>query len=61
MHGIFNDEGLLEGDFTEKQAKTALEAYYADDDPAAYVAECCHDHPEHEAGNCEECNAEGES
>ncbi len=56
-YGIFTDDGLIEGGFySEKSAQKALDLDYAEDE--AHVAEICHDHPEHEADTCEECNAE---
>lgn len=56
--GIFNEEGLLEGDFySTAEAERAIEERYADED-GAYAAMICRDHPEHEAMNCELCNAE---
>jgi len=56
--GIFNDEGKIEGDFysmVEAQARI-------DADPETYegchAAECCHDHPEYEKDDCEDCGEE---
>jgi hypothetical protein len=55
--GIFNDEGKVEGDFCSMaEAQAPIDA-----DPetyeGCYAAECCHDHPEYEKDNCEDCNA----
>ena len=56
-YGIFNDEGLLEGDFYSEASATAMmNCYYADDD--AHVSAICPDHQGHEKDFCEECNAE---
>jgi hypothetical protein len=58
--GIFNDEGLLEGGFTEKQtAYNTMASKYADD-KWVYVAEICPDHEEQDREHCEVC-AETES
>lgn len=57
--GIFNDEGLLEdGFFSEEEARNALHIETGgryDEDEHAHVAEICHDHPENERDNCEDC------
>jgi hypothetical protein len=56
--GIFNDEGKVEGDFYSfESAAAAVSERYTDEDEV-HVAECCHDHPEHEREACEECNAD---
>lgn len=56
-YGIFNEEGLLEGGFySAEEAQTKWISTYRDDD--AYVAECCHDHPDQETDRCEECVGE---
>ncbi len=57
-HGLFNDEGLVEGGFASAGEATAalLERYVAADE--LRVAPCCSEHPEHEAESCEECNRE---
>jgi hypothetical protein len=58
MFGIFNDEGLVEGDFySQEEAQTAIKERYSEEDDL-HVAECCHDHPEQERESCEECNSE---
>ncbi len=64
--GIFTDEGKVEGDFYSRESADACFAKLTadDDDRAAcesenmHVGECCHDHPENEKDNCEDCNAE---
>jgi hypothetical protein len=57
--GIFNDEGLLEGDFYEyDKAVTKMAAYSEETD--VHVSEVCPEHREQERKNCEECNAEEE-
>lgn len=56
-YGIFNDEGLLEGQFYDRAtADAALADMYSEDD--AHVAECCPDHREQERATCEECDHE---
>jgi hypothetical protein len=56
--GVFNDEGLLEGQFySRKAAEEALADLYAEDDEAE-VAIVCPDHEEQRREHCEECNAE---
>jgi len=53
-YGIFSDEGQVErGMFSLAEAQGRLAIYPADD--GCWIAECCHDHPENEEGNCEEC------
>jgi len=55
-HGIFNDEGLLEGSlYSPKEIQDALSRYSEDE---VHLAEICPDHPEQEAKFCEECNSE---
>lgn len=57
--GIFSDDGLLEGGFySEEHAERIRERDYDEDD--AHVAECCHDHPEHERATCECCDVDDE-
>jgi len=57
-YGIFGDEGKLEGDFySREEAERALADRYSAED-GEHVGECCHDHPDHEAATCEECNAD---
>lgn len=59
--GIFSDEGCVErGFFGREDAEAAVAERYSADD-GVHVAECCHDHPDHERFSCEECNAEDES
>ncbi len=55
--GIFNDEGLIVGQFyTRKKAETfLLETYTTDDELSVY--EVCEEHPENAHITCEECNA----
>ncbi len=66
-YGIFNDEGLIEGDFwTMRQAEGALSDYRetarAEDqeawDESAYAAKICSEHPEQAYEYCEECLGE---
>ena len=58
--GIFAEDGLLEGGFfSAEDAQKVLDGCYSPDDEA-HVGACCHDHPQHEAATCEECNAEEE-
>ena len=58
-YGIFNDEGLIEDGFIDPEsAEEHARLHYAEDD--VHVAAICHDHPDQEADNCEECNAEEE-
>ncbi len=59
IYGIFNDEGLLEGDFASlKEAQDVAEEY--DDEDDVHVAECCPDHPKEERATCEACDEEEE-
>jgi len=56
-HGIFSDEGLLEGDFYDAQsAQSRLDAAYQECD--AHVSRVCSEHPDHEADSCERCAEE---
>ena len=53
--GIFNDEGLVEGQFyTEADAVAAAAERYADDEWIE-VRQICPDHAEQPAYGCEEC------
>jgi uncharacterized GH25 family protein len=53
-YGIFSDEGQIErGMFSLAEAQGRLAIYPAED--GCWAAECCHDHPENEESNCEEC------
>jgi hypothetical protein len=55
MFGLFNDEGLVEGEFeTHEEATNALNRYSEEDD--LHVSEICPDHPGQERDNCELCN-----
>jgi hypothetical protein len=55
-YGIFDDEGLLEGDFwSEEEAQRRLDEAYTEDD--AHVALVCPHHPEQEGVSCELCYA----
>ena len=57
MYGIFDDEGLLEGDFsTREEAEHEMAVCYPEDD--AHVALICPDHEDQEHGNCESCDTE---
>lgn len=56
--GIFNDEGLVEGGFVDRDtAETTVREMYSDEDDL-HVGEICHDHPDYEAANCEACAAD---
>lgn len=60
MFGVFNDEGLLEGDFVSlEKALEARRARYSDDDHA-YAAEICPDHEDQPRHDCETCNYDDE-
>lgn len=51
--GLFNDEGMVEGDFwSEAEALEAKERYDEDDDLTAH--QVCGAHREHRADECEE-------
>lgn len=55
-YGIFDDSGLLEGDFGSREdAMSALNNRYADD--GAHVGIVCPEHEEQEQDFCEECGA----
>lgn len=57
MYGIFNDEGLLEGDFlTAEDAERERVKTYSEDD--AHVAVVCPDHEDQEYDSCESCDTE---
>lgn len=54
--GIFNDEGLVEGEFySEDDAREAIAAHYSEDEWAK-VEEVCPEHREQPALGCEECD-----
>lgn len=54
-YGLFNDEGLVEGDFASLgEAEAALKSRYTADDDL-HVAAQCHEHPEEEADFCASC------
>lgn len=55
-YGIFNDEGLVEGDFyTPEEAREAIrERYETDDD--LIVLEVCPEHREQPRHACDECD-----
>lgn len=56
--GIFQDGGLLEGQFyTEQAAKAAITERYAAEEGLS-VETVCPDHEEQANSTCEECNAE---
>jgi len=56
-YGIFNDEGLLEGQFYDiAKAEAKLASDYNEDD--AYVAAVCPYHSGEEAGHCQSCAQE---
>lgn len=53
-YGLFNDEGLVEGDFwSEEQAHQARALDYDEDDELE-VYEVCAEHREHREGYCDE-------
>jgi hypothetical protein len=60
--GVFNDEGMVQGDFaTRESAERAMAEHpdFAGAEPGEFwVAEVCHDHEGHEHANCEECASE---
>lgn len=59
--GIFNDEGLVEGEFySEAEAQDAARRRYADEDMLV-IAPVCGDHHEHQARDCEACACAVES
>lgn len=59
MFGLFNDEGCVEGDYSEAEAVARLAKYESEDpDHGMWVAEQCPDHPEHEKDSCELCEEE---
>jgi hypothetical protein len=58
--GVFNDEGCLESDCTEAQAKARAGQTVVDGDDLAYAAVECRDHEGHPAQSCEHCYAEAE-
>ena len=56
MFGLFNDEGLVEGDFlTVEDAARALRTRYSSEDELRIVAQC-EEHPDQERPTCELCN-----
>jgi hypothetical protein len=55
IFGIFNEEGLVEGQFDSKEeALAAVDDRYHPEDWFD-VAECCPDHPEERKEGCREC------
>lgn len=55
-YGIFNNEGMVEGQFYSlAEANKALHTYYDLDDDELFVSEICSEHEEQEKDNCEEC------
>lgn len=53
--GIFNDEGMIEGDFSSRaDAEIVAQRDYYEDDVT--IHEICHDHPEHARESCEDCH-----
>ena len=54
-YGIFNEEGLIEGGFYDKEAALQYVSDICIDEPSAYVEEICVDHPEQPAGSCQDC------
>lgn len=60
--GVVSDEGLISGPFYTRQGAEDTRA--KDDltgESELHVAGVYHDHPEHEASACEECNAGNET
>ncbi len=59
-YGIFNDEGILEGNlyYLGVAEKLRTDRYW--DDPHAYVSEVCPDHPDQPKEGCEECDGSDE-
>lgn len=54
--GIFNDEGLVEGDFASLDETVAAIAERYTEEDEVHAAEICRDHPGHERESCEKCN-----
>ncbi len=60
-YGLFNDEGLVEGQFySQEEAIKARDERYTDDDDLE-VLEICPDHPEYARLGCEECDRDDEN
>lgn len=58
--GLFNDEGLVEGEFRSKEeAFDAMTSGY-DPEDGLTVEEVCPDHPEEPRQSCEECYLDDE-
>jgi hypothetical protein len=55
MFGLFNDEGMVEGDFVTKAAAEAAIVDRYDPEDELEACECCGDHPEQRADYCEAC------
>lgn len=54
--GIFNDEGMIVGDFeTAEEARTWM---VRDGDADCFVDEVCSEHPEEPAVGCQSCPAD---
>lgn len=54
-YGLFNDEGLVEGQFYSKEAAgSAIKDRYSDEDELE-IYEVCPDHAEQPRYACEEC------
>ena len=57
-YGIFNDEGLLEGQFySRSEAQFSKETRYIEEDES-YISFVCPYHPEQPKDHCEICNNE---
>jgi len=60
-YGLFNDEGLVEGGFYDRElARMAIDTHY-DPEDGLTIEEICPDHPEHARHGCDECRAEEEA
>lgn len=59
-YGIFSDEGLVAGDFYDRETAERWMAENTDADDGLHVAEICGDHRDHEKETCEECNTSEE-
>lgn len=57
-YGIFNDEGVIARDFYSEEEARAFAAKEFAEEEGLQISALCHEHPEHAAETCEECNAE---
>jgi hypothetical protein len=57
-YGLFNDEGMVEGQFYSVQEAEAAIANRYDPEDELSIEEVCEEHPEHAKCGCEECEAE---